>query len=104
MNKKLSLVLIVLLFVVLVVLAALGLLVDPYEFAVEAGKVVVSKVCLPAAGAIATAVVAVKLLRRNSTADLSGNRWLILAMVSIGLLLATALFRVLADYVLALAQ
>jgi hypothetical protein len=104
MSKNVSLALIVLLFVLLVALAVLGLLVDPYEFAVETGKVVVSKMCLPAAGAIASAVVAVKLLRRNSTADLSGNRWVVLALVAMGLLLATALFRVLATQILALAQ
>ena len=62
----------------------------------EAGRLLSSKVCLPAAGAIATAIVAAKLLRKRTTADLSGSRWLVLALVAIGLLLATALFRILA--------
>jgi hypothetical protein len=95
MAKNLSLGLLVSMLAALAALVTVGLLVSPYEFTVEAGQLLASKVCLPAAGAIATAIVAAKLLQRRTTADLSGNRWIILGLVAIGLLLATALFRML---------
>ena len=95
MSRNLSIGLLVLLVVALAALVVAGLFVSPYGFTVEAGKLLVSKACLPAAGAIVSAVVAAKLLRRRTTAVLTGNRWLILTLVAIGLLLAAALFRTL---------
>ena len=104
MTENSSLGLVVLMSAALVAVVVVGLLVSPYEYSAQAAKLLASKVCLPAAGAIVTAVVAAKVLRRRTTADLTGNRWLVLALVAIGLLLATALFRILADHILNLAQ
>ena len=101
-TRNLSLALVVLLVAALAVLIAAGLWVSPYGFTVEAGNLVVIKVCLPAAGAIVTAVVAAKLLQRRTTAVLSGNRWVVLTLVAIGLLLAAALFRILVTEILTL--